>query len=381
MTERQLQFRVGLFVLAALVAAGAMVFKFGEIRALWEPTYVLAIHFDSAPGVYAGTPVKRSGVPIGAVRSVDFREDRGGVTVVVDIRERYHLRADSQPRLVRSLLGDSSIEFEPGVSPKFLAPGTALNGQAPDDPMEIAERMEVEMTTALATLNATGREWQQVGQNLNALMDTERGNMALVIERAAESLHQFTLTMTNANETLRSANAIVGDKQNQENLRRTLETLPMMMAETRQTIAAVRTAVQKADENLGHLSAATEPLAQRSTSIVTRLDNTLAHLEQVSSELDTFTQMATKEDGSLQQFVANPDLYRNLNASAASLALLLRNLEPIMQDARVFSDKLARHPELMGLEGYLRGSDGLKDLPPEETYRQSVVPAAGTQMR
>ena len=374
MTERQLQFRVGIFVLAAAVATGVMVFKFGEIPALWQGTYPLAIRFEGAPGVFPGTPVRRGGVPIGRVRTVDFDEERGGVSVVVDIDEQVRLRADATPRLARSLLGDTCIEFDPGTSPDRLAPGARLAGTAPVDPMQIVERMDRQLGTALESFVATSREWQTVGKNLNGLMDTNRGNFDLVVERAAESLDQFSRTMKQASETLAHVNATVADPRNQENLRKTLDAMPQMVAETRQAIAAVRSAVEKADANLENLRGVTEPLAARSTSIVVKLDNTLTHLESLSGELDTAAQLIAKKDGTLHQFVANPELYQHLAASAASLSVLLKNMEPIAHDMRIFSDKVARHPELMGVGGYLKGSSGLKEPAP---VRQTSLPSRG----
>jgi phospholipid/cholesterol/gamma-HCH transport system substrate-binding protein len=64
----------------------------------------------------------------------------------------------------------------------------------------------------------------------------------------------------------------------------------------------------------------------------------------------------------------------NLNRSAESASMLLRNLEPVIRDLRVFSDKVARHPELIGVSGALKGSSGLKDpedaSAPQRTQRQ-----------
>ena len=41
--------------------------------------------------------------------------------------------------------------------------------------------------------------------------------------------------------------------------------------------------------------------------------------------------------------------------------ILLENLKPVVADLQVFSDKVARHPELLGVRGVVRGSDGSKD--------------------
>jgi phospholipid/cholesterol/gamma-HCH transport system substrate-binding protein len=42
-----------------------------------------------------------------------------------------------------------------------------------------------------------------------------------------------------------------------------------------------------------------------------------------------------------------------------------------VKDLRIFSDKVARHPELIGVSGALKGSSGLKDPPPETPIRQT----------
>jgi phospholipid/cholesterol/gamma-HCH transport system substrate-binding protein len=368
MSERQLQFRVGLFALAALVATGVMIFQFGEIRSWWEPRYPLVIHFAEAPGIFPGTPVRKNGVPIGKVRSVDFDEEHGGVQVVVDIKQRFRMRLDSRPELVRSLLGDASIEFQPGSSEKVLAPGSRIKGNPPTDPFEVVERMEKQVTASLEAFNATAVEWRKVGRNLNSLVETNRGNLDVVIERAAESLHQVSTTMQNAN-------VIVGDPRNQENMRKALEELPKMVAETRQAIVAVRSAVEKADANLANLGHVTLPLAQRSTSIITRLDATLGNLEGLSSELHDFAQIVTREDGTLKKLATDPELYERLTRSAGLLTVLLQNLEPVLRDMRIFSDRIARHPELMGVGGAMKPSSGVKD--PLEGSEPVSLPARG----
>ncbi|MBC8116446.1 MAG: MCE family protein, partial [Candidatus Saccharimonas sp.] len=61
------------------------------------------------------------------------------------------------------------------------------------------------------------------------------------------------------------------------------------------------------------------------------------------------------------KFAADPALYDNLNRSAQSLSILLKNLDPVMLNMREFSDKVARNPELLGVGGAVRPSTGLKD--------------------
>ena len=367
MTERQLQFRVGLFTIVAALSTGAMVFKFSELKSLLEPQYTIAVHFESAPGVYASTPVRKNGIAIGSVREILFDEERGGVTALLDIYQRIRLRTDAKPLLTRSLLGDAAIEFTPGTSQKVLQPGDCIEGVNPDGPMEIVRRLEDKLNVTLDSFAATSRQWERVGRNVNELVEMNRGKLDLVVERAAESLEQFTVTMRNANKTLSHASRIMGDPQNQENLRKTLAAIPVLVEETRQTVATVKRAVEAASENLENLTDVTEPLAKRTASIVTKLDATMTNLESLTGEMNQFARLVNNGEGSLKRFASDPQLYRNMNQSAASLAVLLKNLEPVVKDLRIFSDKVARHPELIGVGGALRGSSGLKEPPIRQT--------------
>src|SRR5690606_39775750 len=173
--------------------------------------------------------------------------------------------------LSRGLLGDASINILPGRSQKQVAPGASLAALPYVDPFEALLRVERNATQALASFEETSREWRTVGANLNDLLETKRGDLDAVVERTAESLHQFTIAMQSFSRSAEQANAILGDPRNQENLRKTLEAVPVMVEDTRAAIAAVRLAVQKADENLTNLAEATGPLADRAASIATHL--------------------------------------------------------------------------------------------------------------
>jgi phospholipid/cholesterol/gamma-HCH transport system substrate-binding protein len=353
MTERQMQFRVGFLVLVAGTVAAALIFQFGEMRWLWQKHYPLSIHFDRAPGVERGTPVRKSGILIGSVSEVSFDNAQGGVTIQVSILEKYKLRKDSRPMLVRSLLGDATIEFSPGKSREIVRRDERIEGSSSEDPLELVARMESKLNETLDSFAATSTEWRTVGRNVNSLMDSHRGQFDQLIAEAAESLHEFTLAV-------RSANKSLADPRNQENLRTTLAALPEMMDETRQTVRAIRTAVVKADASLGNLAEVTAPLAKKSASIVAKLDGSVGNLELLLAELTQFSAALNRDQGTLKLLASDPQLYRNLNESAATMQIIMKNLEPTIRDLRSFADQVARHPEILGVGGALKGSSGLK---------------------
>jgi phospholipid/cholesterol/gamma-HCH transport system substrate-binding protein len=361
MDEQKLQFRVGLLVLFSVAIAGVLVVRFGGLKQYWEKTWAVAIHFDEAPGVQPGTPVKMNGILIGRARQVAFDETDPGVLVVVDIQAERKLRTDSKPTIARSLFGDATIEFTPGQSREFLPPNMKLQGESPVDPLAAVQEMQVQVSDTLASFKSTSAEWEQVGKNFNELMLTERGSLDDVIERTALVLDDFAKTMKAAHETLASTNQVIADPEVQRNLRETIAALPQLVAETRDTIAATKRSIEKVNDNLAQVQAATAPLAEHSRNMVSKLDGGLIQLESLLTELNSFATMLNDEDGTLQQLISDPALYNNLNRSAGALAVILDNLEPTLRDVRIFADKVARHPEVLGVRGAISGSSGLKE--------------------
>ena len=78
------------------------------------------------------------------------------------------------------------------------------------------------------------------------------------------------------------------------------------------------------------------------------------------------------EGGTIQKFFSDPSLYNNLNAAACMITKVLPRLDRILRDVEVFADKIARHPEFIGIGGAVRPSAGLKEAPstPPVVYPQ-----------
>ena len=115
MDEQGYKFGVGVLVIAL---AGDRHHSRTLFLAL-RPTYSLGvtlsqIQFDSAPGVTTDTPVRRNGVQIGRVRSVQLQEgDEDGVNLTLELDSQYRVPASSLPRIGTGsiITGDAVVEF------------------------------------------------------------------------------------------------------------------------------------------------------------------------------------------------------------------------------------------------------------------------------
>ena len=382
MNERQFHFRVGLFVFSGMITCLVLVLRFTEIQKYFSETYRVAVQFSQAPGVYRGTPVRLNGIPIGAVSEVKLGTggDDAGVLVILEIQGDRPLRKDSKPLLVRSLFGDATIEFTAGTSPEILPPNKRLIGENSPDPLEAIGRLESRVDETLAAFQATSKEWQTVAANINRIVDKNQGEIEAVVAQAAVAIEEFTKTMRSADRALSQAGDLLGDPKFQANLRSVADELPAVARETRETIASARetvtaakVAIQKVSESLDHIAKATDPLATQSVAMTQKLDHSLGQLDSLLTELNTFSQLINSPNGTLQKFATDPQLYDNLNRSAAVVTLMMRNLEPTMADLRIFADRIARHPEVLGVSGAIKGSSGVK-----EAATNAVQQAAGS---
>ena len=73
-----------------------------------------------------------------------------------------------------------------------------------------------------------------------------------------------------------------------------------------------------------------------------------------------FSQDLNNPQGSIGRLLHDPELYQHVNRAAKNIDELSRELKPILADVRVFTDKVARHPESLGVRGAMQKSTGLK---------------------
>ena len=144
---------------------------------------------------------------------------------------------------------------------------------------------------------------------------------------------------------------MIGNEKVRENLRVAISELPQLLTDTRGAMNTMRTTVESVDRNLRNLEGFTGPLGDRGEEIVNRADQAIARLDDMLGEMSDFGKKLNSGEGSLGQLMRNPDLYQHLNAAAKNIEQITCQMKPILADARVFSDKIARRPELLGVRG------------------------------
>jgi ABC-type transporter Mla subunit MlaD len=130
--ERGLEFKVGIFVFAGLVAIGALVVQFGRLGEGFKTYYPLTIRFNDASGLLKGSDVLLGGARIGKVAGGPrLVRDGNGVLVPLKIYDYIKIPETSKFTVGSSgLLGDRfvNVTMPQGTPTKFLPPNSVING-------------------------------------------------------------------------------------------------------------------------------------------------------------------------------------------------------------------------------------------------------------
>ena len=355
MNERVMQFRVGVMVLATVLITMILMALLGEMPT-FKGQYTIRIKFPQAPGVTTDTPVRKSGILIGRVAHHEFADD-GGVIVTAKIDADISLKQNEVCRIKGSLLGDAVLEFVPASDGSDIPIDRSglQQGMVSIDPLEVMNEFQGEFKKAISSIVRTSDNMGDTVAHVNQMLTDNEDRIRAVIAQADE-----TLSVTK--ETFSNVNKMIGNEQTREQLARAVDELPLMLQDIRQVVGRMNDSFALVDRNLRNLEGFTEPLGQRGGDLVARVEQSLGKADSLMDELTQFSRALNNPDGSLGQLLNNRELYDNLNRTTANIEELTRKLRPIVDDARIFSDKIARHPGII-VRDAIKPGDGSKPVP------------------
>jgi len=369
MDERIVAFRVGVVVVATVLIAVILVLILGEqVPFAGAGRYDLYVKLKGATGVMEETPVRMFGKLIGRVEQVKLEDD--GVLVTLGIDKSVRLVKGDKCQVSSTLLGDATVNIiakgQDRKGQPALEPGAVIPGEAAADPLEMVSKMaetfgslEGDLKGTLKSVGSAGEEISKLAKNVNELLDVNQTGegqqrpLRSLAARTEESLKKFDRVMD-------SLNKIVGDEEVQKNLKKALEGLPELMTDARSALDDFNTTMNTASQRLDDLKPFTESLGTEGPQVVADLHSSVRKIDGLLTDIEGFTTALRNKQGSFGKFVNDPQLYDNLNQAACNIERLTVRLRPIVEDVRVFTDKIARDPSRLGVSGAIRRPSGIK---------------------
>ncbi len=209
---------------------------------------------------------------------------------------------------------------------------------------------------------ATLKSWGAVGERLDLLLRLRGDKIVSVLDK-------LDLTLTRAADALNDENR-ANLAAALKNLRTGTDRLGAIGVDAEELVKDVQLTVRRfngtlarADDALANLQVAAKLLGAQGPSILKNLEEGSVRMNRLFTEVEDLMRCFVSRDGTLQRLMTDPTLYHRLNEAVCLIGRLLPPLEQIERDMAVFTDKIARHPEALGLGGLVRPSAGLKEAP------------------
>ena len=359
MNERVMQFRIGMFVIVAGLVLGMLIVWFGESPSLFRDHAFVRVRYTEAPGVAEGITVRKSGIRIGEVLSINFDETPNrpeGVIVVLSLERKYKLRKDSVAKISRSLIGDVVIDMVLGESSEFIK-----YGDLPETAPEIGGDVTPDPSKALEAATAA---FQKVGGTLTAIETAANGFSSVAkkannIDQALETVQSsFRDLSAAANGISRFIKENEGDvRPAMTNIRQVTDRFntaftPETAAQLRQVTERLNVVAQKLDASLSDVRPLLDDLGATAGTKTpsTAFGQAVVRINRITSDIGLLTGTLSdgkghlNPNGSLQRLVTNPDLFDNLSRMAFSANGAFDLARPAIKAIGVFADKIARDP-------------------------------------
>lgn len=396
MNERTMQLRIGATVLASLVILGIMMTFLGLHDRMMSGSYNIFISMNEAPGVTENSPISQSGITIGRVKKVELTEDRK-VLITARIKNNHKLYHDQIFQLAATLLGDASLKVirpapENGTIKQpttEVKPGETMHGEVAFDPVVLIGKIQKDVTAAIKDVSSAAQKMDKLAGHMDNTLNENSENLGKVLENAR-------VITDKSRNFVEDASDFFGDETTRGQVRDTIQRLPGTLATVEKTFkdidgtfqkvnltleqvnTRVNTSLDMMDTSLKDIRGVTAPL-------VANIERWSAHLDSIILNTMTFTEALNSKESTLGLFLNDRGVYDDVRETLGRVKYVSRELEPILGNVKLFTEKIAEHPELLGVRGAFFPDRGKSKMPswpfgvkePETVYYQSPYGTLG----
>lgn len=340
MTERQMQMRIGVLVLVAILLFMGFVLSIGRRSALFEERYSLWTSFSSTEGLTVGAPVRLAGVTVGNVTRVSFGRDpkdrRIILTLSVEQPVRERIREDSVASIgTIGLVGDKVLDITVGSFDRPpLPPGAQLASVDPPDYSRLlqkGDRILDNVTRITASLDELLAGGESAGKrNFTEALRSLRTTL-VEVEKGEGLLHDIIYgkeggqLLGRLDRTVQSLERVAKAIENGDGLLHALVYTPQgeTLGRLNQALANLEDLLREAKEGRGLLhSLIYEPQGAE----------LLARLNRTGDELEKLVRDAREGKGLIPSLLFDPagaKVLEDVQAAAADVRVLAADLQVI----------------------------------------------------
>lgn len=320
------QLRVGVLVIAALVALTALVFLMtGSTGGFFTDKLIVRSYFENAAGLKVGAPVNLEGVTVGNVKAVRIVPERKltPVEVTMSLSKKYQsaLHADSQSSLETvGVLGDTVVDIN-----SRHATGPMLQNNA-----EMQTTETPNLSDVIKSSQGTIEQLNTILAKVNNLIDAMNGGQGSIgqlinnpdlYNKAVKTLNEFQALVDQVSSGKGSIGKLVSDETLYDRANDTVSRLKNIADELDSGKGTagkllkdealynnMNTTVANANQLLADINAGKGGLGMlaKDPAFAQKLGDTV-------TKLDSILNRADSGEGTMGQLIRNPALYNSAN--------------------------------------------------------------------
>ncbi len=320
--------KVGLFVVAIIMAFLLLTYEIGELNLSKPDTYNITMVFSTVEGLKKSSQLEMAGVHVGNVKSITLNRDFSAV-VTAAINEDIRIPIDSTAQLgTKGILGDKVIVINPGISQNKIEPeGNLARTNVPpslDSILDQVGEIAGNLTELTGALNATlGDE-----ESLRSIIENVRTfteESALLVSENREDITSIVGNLRDATDDL----AVISDNFSgtSEDLSDIVHTIKSGNGTIGKLIYddSVYLSLQDSLESIQRL---TSNIQDENTIGLLLSDPTLYYnLVSISENIKVVTDDIASGKGSLGRILKDDELYVNLNEAVRNVNKAAQGLD------------------------------------------------------
>ncbi|MFG0264293.1 MAG: MlaD family protein [Rhodopirellula sp. JB055] len=229
--------------------------------------------------------------------------------------------------------------------PGFTAPlGTPVPGQPGGQTPPTITQLAGEASQAV-------REFGFLVRDIRAIIGDPQiqQDVSDTVERLPGVLDEVKVTLEDARDTFETFRDVGGQFEQVGIVAE--DAVTQTANELQKTLESVRSTAKSFEGTAQNIEAFTEPLGERGDELIEAVLVSLANVDNALVQLDTFGRTLNSSDGTVRRLLEDDELFYQVQRTVQNIEAASARLRPILDDVRVFSDKIARDPRQLGVRG------------------------------
>lgn len=343
MSEKRRNLAVGATVLVAMALLGGMILRFAGVPEMFQRGYEIKMESDAAHDVHEGDLVHLAGMNIGRITKMAFTDPNDpikGVTFTARIDWNVNIPGNAVCWIYGGALTKGTY-IDIKTANTFLTDprtGQKLQILPKDYPVTLAavakgsSLIPEEMTDAVKSFGKLADSLQSVlGQPPSASTDGPTSATSVASASAPAEPAGLPATLAKLNRTLDAMYAVMGDTQNQANIKLALGNLATfsgnaieVMNKLKEFASAATLAAGDAGKLTTQASGDLHALTQKFIEDAEKMSQLLMTLNKAAMKIDS-------GDGTAGKFLNDPQLYNSMAEMATGLNKLVQDFDALVK--------------------------------------------------